>query len=76
MAEIFYKVIGAMDDKFDSIALFAHNPGITDFANSLTGTRIDNLPTTGIFAVKINSKKWSDFKEAGKEFWFADYPKA
>jgi phosphohistidine phosphatase len=73
---VFNDVISKADDKFDSIAIFSHNPGITDFANSLTDARIDNIPTCGIFAVKINTKHWKDFKEAGKEFWFADYPKS
>ncbi|MDP4263532.1 MAG: histidine phosphatase family protein [Bacteroidota bacterium] len=75
-AEIFYKVISAIDDQFNSVAIFSHNPGITDFANSLTNVRIDNIPTCGIFALKINTRHWKNFKEAGKEFWFADYPKA
>jgi phosphohistidine phosphatase len=73
---VFYDVITKVDDKFDSIAVFSHNPGITDFANSLTDIRIDNIPTCGIFAVKISTKHWNDFKEAEKEFWFVDYPKA
>ena len=72
----FYDVVSNVNDKFDSIALFSHNPGITDFANSLTDTKIDNIPTCGIFAVKIRTKHWGDFKDAEKEFWFADYPKA
>ena len=72
----FYDVVTKTKDKFDSIALFSHNPGITDFANSLTDARTDNIPTCGIFAVKINSKHWSDFEKAQKEFWFMDYPKA
>jgi phosphohistidine phosphatase len=73
---VFYDVTAEANDSFDSIAIFSHNPGITDFANSLTDTRIDNIPTCGIFAVKINTKHWKDFKEDKKEFWFADYPKA
>lgn len=74
--EIFFEVIKGVNDKFNSIAIFSHNPGITDFANSLTDVRIDNIPTCGIFAIKINAKSWADFKDAEKEFWFADYPKA
>jgi phosphohistidine phosphatase len=73
---VFYDVIINVKDKFDSIAIFSHNPGITDFANSLTDGRIDNIPTCGIFAIKIKTKHWSDFKQAEKEFWFSDYPKA
>lgn len=73
---VFYDVIKNVNDKFDSIAIFSHNPGITDFANTLTDAKIDNIPTCGIFAIKIKGKHWSDFKAAEKEFWFADYPKA
>jgi len=72
----FYDVIRNVSDKFDSVAVFSHNPGITDFANSLTEARIDNIPTCGIFAVKIKTKHWKDFADAEKEFLFADYPKA
>jgi phosphohistidine phosphatase len=56
--------------------VFSHNPGITDFANSLTEARMDNIPTCGIFAIKIDTKHWKDFAEAKKEFLFVDYPKA
>jgi phosphohistidine phosphatase len=73
---VFYDVIAEAKDKFDTIAIFSHNPGITDFANSLTDVTIDNIPTCGIFAIKIKAKHWSEFKEAEKEFWFSDYPKA
>lgn len=74
--ETFREVISQLDDKFDSVAIFSHNPGITDFANTLTDTRIDNIPTCGIFAIKIKAKRWADFERSEKEFWFVDYPKA
>ncbi|MBK5269369.1 MAG: histidine phosphatase family protein, partial [Bacteroidia bacterium] len=54
--DIFGEVIKNMDDAFDSIAIFAHNPGLTDFANRLTDVRIDNIPTCGVFAIKIHTK--------------------
>jgi phosphohistidine phosphatase len=72
---VFFEVLGHADDKYDNIALFSHNEGITYFANELTDTRIDNIPTCGVFAVKAKCKKWNDFKDAEKEFWFFDYPK-
>jgi hypothetical protein len=50
--------------------------GITHFANTLTDKKTDNIPTCGVFAVKIKSKHWKDFGDAKKEFWFFDYPKA
>ena len=73
---VFWDVIANADKKADSIAIFSHNPGITDFANQLTETRIDNIPTCGVFAVKADCDKWKDFKEAKKEFWFFDFPKS
>lgn len=72
----FYGAIGKANDKHQCIALFSHNFGITDFANMLTNTRIDNIPTCGVFAVNADCNKWEDFKEAKKEFLFFDFPKA
>ena len=75
--ETFYTVIEKLDDQSDCVAIFSHNPGITDFANSLIDdARIDNIPTCGIFAVSIEAKKWNKFREAKKKFLFFDYPKA
>ena len=71
----FYKVLGSVDESWNAVAVFSHNPGVTDFANSLTSVQIDNIPTCGIFAVKVNIEKWEDFEQADKEFWFFNYPK-
>jgi phosphohistidine phosphatase len=68
------KVVSSLHQKIDTAALFAHNPGVTDFANTLTQTQIDDMPTCGIFAVKVHCNKWTDFKDA-KKAWFFDYPK-
>ena len=73
--EAFNSVVEKLNDDLDCVAVFSHNPGITDFANSLTDARTDNIPTCGIFAVKVKADHWSDFEEAEKEFWFFDYPK-
>lgn len=71
----FYKVVEALKDKWKGIVLFSHNPGITSFANSLTDTRLDDMPTCAVFAVSIDAEQWSDFREAPKQFLFFDYPK-
>jgi phosphohistidine phosphatase len=73
--KVFYSVIEELDDDIKNAAIFSHNPGITDFVNDLTMARIDNIPTCGIFGIKADIKKWEDFAEAKKEFWFFDYPK-
>jgi len=74
-SDTFYDVIEDIDDSFNSVALFSHNPGVTDFVNTLTDVKIDNMPTSGVFGVQCNITKWSDFRSAPKSFWFFDYPK-
>jgi len=74
--EIFYDVIGVLDEKFNTVAIFSHNPGITYFVNSLIPEiQVDNMPTCAIFAVQANITQWSEFQKAKKEFLFFDYPK-
>jgi len=75
-AYVFFDVIEKTDDRINHIALFAHNPGITDFANQLTTARIDNIPTCGIFALSADCSSWSDFRQAEKHFLFFDFPKS
>jgi len=73
--ESFYEVIEGFKNKWDSVAIFSHNPGITSFANSLTETHVDDMPTCSVFALKVDAEKWADFRTARKEFLFFDYPK-
>lgn len=71
----FYNAIAHAPDDAATIALFSHNPGITEFVNLLTKTRIDDMPTCAIFAVRAPILQWNEFRDAQKEYWFFDYPK-
>ena len=74
--DVFFEVITQLDDSLDTVAMFSHNMGITDFVNLLVkNVRIDNMPTCGIFAVKANIQKWKDFENEKRDFLFFDYPK-
>ena len=68
--EIFSEVVRTLDDAHDHVALFSHNPGITDFASSLTTTQISNMPTSSVFAVTAPVDSWKDFSPAEKSFLF------
>lgn len=75
-AHEFYEVIKTLDDNYNAVAIFAHNPGITYFVNELVANaRIDNMPTCAVFAVQTDIEHWKDFAKAKKEFLFFDYPK-
>ncbi len=72
----FYNAVEGLDDSLNIVAVFSHNPAITDFANQLTSFKIDDMPTCAVFALKADVGKWKEFTSAQKEFWFFDYPKA
>lgn len=72
----FLNVIKQLDDDDDVVAMFSHNPGLTDFVNTLTEeTKVDNMPTCSVFAVKADINSWQEFEDAKKELWFFDFPK-
>lgn len=74
--DTFTQVISNAPETSSTIAIFAHNPGITDYVNSLTNIRIDNMPTAAIFGVSANIGHWKEFEESVKEFLFFDFPKS
>ena len=71
-------VINAIADKHETVFLFGHNPGLTDFVNTIieTEVNIDNVPTCGIVAVKFRVDSWKDVSWATGKFLFFDYPKS
>ena len=74
-ARQFFEVIAQIDHSVHCAAIFAHNPGITDFVLDLDTIKIDNMPTCGIFAVKLHTDDWKKIRSCKKECWFFDYPK-
>lgn len=75
-SHVFYQVIDELETDADTIAIFAHNPGITDFVNGLCkNASTDNMPTCAVFAVQADIESWKDFGNAERKFLFMDYPK-
>lgn len=72
----FYNTVEGLNDEDKTVALFSHNPGITEFVNSLDFQQSYDMPTCAIFAFKIETKHWKDFSQTKKEFLFFDYPKS
>ena len=66
----FSEVIRSLNDDCEHAALFSHNPGITEFASSLTDTHITQMPTSSVFAVSAEIDQWNDFAQAKKQFLF------
>jgi phosphohistidine phosphatase len=71
----FYETIAQTDDAFNKAFVFSHNPGITDFVNSLSQAKIDDMPTCAVFGVHLNIDRWAQLAPNTGEFQFFDYPK-
>jgi phosphohistidine phosphatase len=73
--QAFYDVIRLLKDEINSVAIFAHNPGITEMASmQTTPMKIIDMPTCGVYALKINIDSWKDYESARKEALFFKYP--
>jgi phosphohistidine phosphatase len=68
-------VIHSQNNTINSVMLFGHNPGFTDFANMLCGINIYNIPTAGIVAIDFSIDDWSEVSYNTGELVFFDYPK-
>ncbi|HEX2608301.1 MAG TPA: histidine phosphatase family protein [Flavisolibacter sp.] len=71
----FQQAVSGLKNTCHTVALFSHNPGITEFANTLTTTRIDDMPTCSLLAVEAAVESWEEFESASRRFIFFDYPK-
>lgn len=52
-----------IDDKFDDVMLFGHNPAYTYMVNQLGSLPIDNLPTTGLVSIVFEIESWKQIRK-------------
>jgi len=71
----FYEVIVKTDESINSIMLFSHNPGITDFVNMISGSDIENIPTSGTVRVDFDIESWGEVIKTKGEIKFFIAPK-
>lgn len=69
------KVVNGLDDAADTIIMFGHNPGFTDFANELSEADIYNIPTAGMVLMSFPFDTWEMVSKGTGELVFFDYPK-
>lgn len=76
--ETFLAVVKELKDKLDVVMIFSHNPGLTEFVNSLMNGQldIDNVPTCGVVAFQFDLDSWKDVDWGKGKLLFFDYPKS
>ncbi len=69
-------VVSQFDKEYDTIALFGHNPGLTDFANYLSDVNIYNMPTCSIVLLEFPFEDWNLVSGSTAKVLLFDYPKS
>lgn len=57
-------VIDGLDDEFDRVMMFGHNPGITTLLNYLCGPGCDSMPTAGVAVIRMDIDSWKEVTQA------------
>ena len=69
-------IVREFNDANDEVAMFGHNPGLTEFVNKLNRAFVtDNVPTCGIACMKFPVESWKEVKWGTGEIDFFDFPK-
>jgi phosphohistidine phosphatase len=69
------QVVNKLRNNVDSVALFGHNPGLTDFINYLADAHIYNLPTAGVVVIDFPFDDWSMVSQHTGSLFLFDCPK-
>jgi phosphohistidine phosphatase len=69
------EILQSLESAAHHVMVVGHNPGMTEFANSLGEIRIDNMPTAGMLCVDLPGEVWSEIDPDGAEAVYFDYPK-
>ncbi|MBB6498164.1 SixA phosphatase family protein [Pedobacter cryoconitis] len=69
------QVVNRFDNQHNRIALFGHNPGLTDFVNFLADAHIYTIPTAGVVYIDFPFDDWSMVSHHTGSLLLFDYPK-
>lgn len=69
------KVVNRLSNAYDRIALFGHNPGLTDFINYLADAHIYNMPTAGLVVIDFPVDDWAELSQHTGNLFLFDAPK-
>lgn len=68
------KLIQEIDNKFNSLMLFGHNPSLTLANNYLSNKTMENIPTCAIVCLQFDVESWKDVKPDSGKLIFFEYP--
>jgi phosphohistidine phosphatase len=69
------KLINELDNDYNFVALFGHNPGLSDLVMRLSNGGGFNIPTCGVVLIQFFFDDWKLIGNGTGELQFFDYPK-
>jgi phosphohistidine phosphatase len=69
------ELVRGLDDAFEHVMLFGHNPALTDLVNRLVAEPLDNVPTCGVVRLEHPGATWHEFGRSGPLAMAFDWPK-
>ncbi len=70
-----FDVVIHLEDSYEKVACFAHNPSITELSNYLSPDVIDHIPTCGIVQLYFEATRWMDIQSRSGSLCEFNYPK-
>lgn len=70
------EVVNNLDNKYNRVVIFGHNPGFTDLANYLSNANIYNIPTCGTVLIEFPANNWAEVSHFNGTLLEFDYPKS
>ena len=68
-------IIRALPDAAGTALLVGHNPTITETANELSPSALNEMPTAAVVCLRFACDHWSEVNKGNGEFYFYDYPR-
>ena len=68
-------VVNQLDDSFNRVFLFGHNPGFTYLAEKLSDEYFGNIPTCGVVGIRFELDEWQLISAGTGSNFYYDYPK-
>lgn len=69
------RILSQLDENFNCVMLVGHNPSMTLLANTIGNRPISNLPTSGIYCVKMAISSWTDVKKTSGKLQYFEFPR-
>ena len=69
------ELISGIDPQVMNVAIVGHNPALTDLANRLQRTPIDNISTCSVITIALPIEDWSEVSETPGTLQRCDCPK-